>query len=184
MILWNLNHDRCLAIKHHTRKWVTFVHALENITRISRSTRRWHACNNTLFFFLQEFVSIPSPATQKESSSRPSEGKGISHTQEKALVGRQVLALLSFLKPFFHVTVEKYTKFLQRIIQAWYFFKSTAIIVTVAKETTGIRPDDAISAYNGRKLNFPWPMENLNFRPKCACSTDGLAPLIQMTMLY
>ncbi|XP_015778614.1 PREDICTED: uncharacterized protein LOC107356520 [Acropora digitifera] len=93
-----------------------------------------------------EFVAIPSPATQQGSSSRPSEDEEIRHTQEKASVGRQVLALLSFLEPFFRVTVEKYTKFLQRIIQAWYFFKSTAIIVSMAKETIGIRPDDAVSA--------------------------------------
>lgn len=51
------------------------------------------------------------------------------------------------------------------IIQAWYFFKSTAIIVSMAKRTTGIRPDAAISAYSGGKLNFPWPTENLNFAP-------------------
>ena len=49
---------------------------------------------------------------------------------------------------------------------AWYFFKSTAIIVSMAKETIGIRPDDAISAYNGGKFNFPWPTENLNFAPR------------------
>ena len=116
--------------------------------------------------FLQEFVSIPSPATQQESSSRPSEDEQIRHIQEKASVGRQVLALLSILEPFFLVTVEKYTKFLQRIIQAWYFFKSTAIIVSMAKETIGIRPVDAFSAYNGGKLNFPWPTENLNFAPR------------------
>lgn len=109
-------------------------------------------------------MAIPSPATQQESSSRPSEDIEIRHTQEKALVGRQVLALLSFLKPFFRVTVEKYAKFLQRIIQEWYFFKSTTIIVS--KETTGIRPDDTISAYNGGKLNFAWPTENLNFAPR------------------
>ena len=166
MILWNLNHDRCLVIKQHTRiKRVTFVRAWVNIARISRSTQRWHACNN-MSAFLQEFVAIPSSATQQESSSHPSEDEEIRHTQEKASVGGQVLALLSFLKPFFRVTVEKYTKFLQRIIRAWYFFKSTAIIVSVAKETIGIRPDDVISAYNGGKLNFPWPTENLNFAPR------------------
>ena len=109
-------------------------------------------------------MAIRSPATQQASSSRPSEDIEIRHTQEKALVGRQVLALLSFLKPFFRVTVEKYAKFLQRIIQEWYFFKSTTIIVS--KETTGIRPDDTISAYNGGKLNFAWPTENLNFAPR------------------
>ena len=95
-----------------------------------------------------------------------SEDEEIRHIQEKASVARQVLTLLSFLKPFFRVTVEKYTKFLQRIIQAWYLFKSTAIMVSMAKETTGIRPDDTISAYNGGKLNFPWPTENLNFAPR------------------
>ena len=178
MILWNLNHDRCLVTKQHTRKRVTFVHALVNITRISRSTRRWHACSNMFFFFLREFVAILSPATQQESSSRPSEDEEIRHTQEKASVSRHVLALLSFLKPLFGVTVDKYTKFLQRIIQAWYFFKSTAIIVSMAKETIGIRPDDAISAYNGGKLNFPWPTEIS--RLECACSTDDLAPLINL----
>ena len=119
----------------------------------------------TTCLFLQEFVAIPSPATQQESSSRPSEDEEIRHTLEKAWVGRQDLSLLSFLKPFFRVTVEKYTKFLQRIIQAWNFFKSNAIIV-YGKETTGIRPDDAISAYYGGKLNFPWPTENLNFAPR------------------
>ncbi|XP_044179049.1 uncharacterized protein LOC114950523 [Acropora millepora] len=113
-----------------------------------------------------EFVAIPSPATQQESSRRPSEDDEIRHTQEKASVGRQVLALLSFLEPFFRVTVEKYTKFLQTIIETWYFFKSTAIIASMAKETIGIQPDDAISAYNGGKLNFPWPTENLNFAPR------------------
>ena len=111
-------------------------------------------------------MAIPSPATQQESSSRPSEDEEIRHTQEKASVGRQVLALLSFLEPFFRVTVEKYTKFLHIIIEAWYFFKSTAIIISMAKETIGIQPDDAISAYNGGKLNFPWPTENLNFAPR------------------
>ena len=49
---------------------------------------------------------------------------------------------------------------------AWYFVTSTTIIVSMAKETIGIRPDDAISAYNGGKLNFPWPTENLNFAPR------------------
>jgi len=112
------------------------------------------------------FVAIPSPATQQQCSSRSSEDEEIRHTQEKASVGRQVLPLLSVLKPFFRVMVEKYRKFLQRIIQAWYLFKSTAIIVSTAKKTTGIRPDDAISAYNGGKLNFPWPTENLNFAPR------------------
>ena len=92
--------------------------------------------------------------------------KEIRHTQEKASVGRQVLALLSFLKPFFRVTVEKYTKFLQRIIQVWSFFKSTAIIVSMAKETIGIRPVDSISSYYGGELNFPWPTENLSFAPR------------------
>ena len=90
-----------------------------------------------------------------------SEDEEIRHIQEKASVGQQVLTLLSFLKPFIGVTVEKYTKFLQRIIPAWYLFKSTAIMVSMAKETTGIRPDDAISAYNGG--NFPWPTKNFNF---------------------
>ena len=110
-------------------------------------------------------MAIPSPATHQESSSRPSEDEEIRHAQEKASVGGQVLALLSSLKPFFCVTVEKYAKFLQRIMQAWYFFNSTAIIVLMAKETIGIRPDDAISVYNGGKLNFPWPTENLNLAP-------------------
>ena len=94
------------------------------------------------------------------------EGEEIWHAQEKVSVGRQVLALLSFLKPFLRVTVEKYIKFLQRIIQAWYFFKSTLIIFSMAKETIGIRPEDAMSAYNGGKLNFPWPTENVNFAPR------------------
>ena len=107
-------------------------------------------------------MAIPSSATQQESSSRPSEDEEIRHTQEKA----SVLALLSFLRPFFRVTFEKYTKFLRRIMQAWYFFKSIAIIVSMAKETIGIRPDDAISAYNGGKFNFPWATENLNFAPR------------------
>ena len=87
--------------------------------------------------FLLEFVEIPSPATQEECSSRLSEDEDIRHAGEST-VGRQVLTLLSFLKPFFRVAVEKYTKFLQRIIQAWYLFMSTAIIVSMAKETTGI----------------------------------------------
>jgi len=38
---------------------------LEYFTPISRSTRRWHACNKILLF-LQEFVAIPSPATEQE----------------------------------------------------------------------------------------------------------------------
>ena len=116
-----------------------------------------------MLLFLQEFLALPSPATQQESSSLPDEDEEIRHTQEKALVGRQLLTLTSSLKRFFRGTVEKYTKFLQRIIQAWYLFKSTVIILSMAKETTGIRPDHATSAYNGRKMNFPWPMENLNF---------------------
>ena len=29
------------------------------------------------------------------------------------------------------------------------------------KKTMGIRPDGSISAYNGGKLNFPWPTENV-----------------------
>ena len=87
------------------------------------------------------------------------------------------LALLSFLKPFFRVMVEKYTKFLQRIILAWYFFKLTAIIVSMAKETIGIQQDDAISAYNGGKLNFPWPTENLNFAPRMCMLNWRPSPL-------
>ena len=43
---------------------------------------------------------MPSPATQQESSSRPSEDEEIRHTQEKASVGRQVLALV-FLEAIF-----------------------------------------------------------------------------------
>ena len=31
---------------------------------------------------------------------------------------------------------------------------------------TGTRPDEAISAYNGGKLNLPWPTENLTFTPR------------------
>ena len=40
-------------------------------------------------------MAIPSPATQQESSSRPNEDEEIRHTQEKASVDRQVLALPS-----------------------------------------------------------------------------------------
>ena len=38
--------------------------------------------------------------------------------------------------------------------------------VTEVTCVTGIRPDEAISAYNGGKLNFPWPTENLTFAPR------------------
>ena len=117
MTLRNLNHDRCLVIKQHARKRVTFVHVLVN-TVLLKGVWLYQLDNGTLvticgrffgvffcflvfWFFLREFVAIPSPATQQESSSRPGEDEEIRHTQEKASVGRQVLALLSFLKPFF-----------------------------------------------------------------------------------
>ena len=76
----------------------------------------------------------PSNPTRKFQPPIASEDEEIRHTLEKASVGRQVLALPSFLEPFFRVTVEKYTKFLQRIIQAWNFFKANAIIVSMAKK--------------------------------------------------
>ena len=38
--------------------------------------------------------------------------------------------------------------------------------VTEVTRVTGIRPDEAIAAYNGGKLNFPWPTENLTFAPR------------------
>ena len=60
--------------------------------------------------FLQEFVAIPSPAIQQECSSRAIEDEEIRHTQEKASLGRQVLTLLSFLKPFFRVNCRKMYK--------------------------------------------------------------------------
>ena len=82
-------------------------------------------------------------------------------------IGRLTSPRTSVLKPFFRITVENLlTQILARIIQAWYYFKSRAIIVSMAKETTGFRRDDAISAYNGGKLNFPLPTENLNFPPR------------------
>ena len=65
----------------------------EYFTPISRSTQRWHACNK-MPFFLQEFAAVPSPATEQESSSRPSEDEEIRHAKEKASVGRQVLTLV------------------------------------------------------------------------------------------
>ena len=176
MTLWNLNHGRCLEIKQHTRKRATFVHAFVNIARISRSTERWHACNNMsffffvaffcfvlfCFFFLQEFVAIPSQsnATRK---FQPPQRRRRNKVYSGESIGRPTSPRTSFLKPFFGLTVEKYTKFLKRIIQTWYFFKSTTIIVSMAKETIGIRPDDSISAYNGGKINFPWPTENFKF---------------------
>ena len=83
--------------------------------------------------------------------------------------GRSTSAHTSvFLEAIFSRNGRKIYKILRRIIQAWYLLESTAIIIIVsmAKETTGIRPDDAISAYNGGKLNFPWPTENLNFAPR------------------
>ena len=79
-------------------------------------------------------MAIPSPATQQESSRDRNEDGELTHAQEIASVGLQVPGLLSFLKPFFRITVEKYTQFLQRIIQAWYYFKWTAIILSMARE--------------------------------------------------
>ena len=38
--------------------------------------------------------------------------------------------------------------------------------VTEVTCVTGIRPDEAISACNGGKLNFSWPTENLTFAPR------------------
>ena len=85
-------------------------------------------------------------------------------------IGRSTSAHTSvFLEAIFSSKGRKIYKILRRIIQAWYLLELTAIIiiiVSMAKETTGIRPDDAISAYNGVKLNFPWPTENLNFAPR------------------
>ena len=102
-------------------------------------------CRN---LFLQEFVAIPSPAIQQGCSNRLSKDEEIRHTQEKASVSRQVLTIfLCNGRKIYKISLKNNPS------------------VSMAKETR-IRPDDAISAYNGGKLNFPWPMENLNFLPR------------------
>ena len=108
-------------------------------------------------------MAIPSPATQQERRRR-------NKAYPRESIGRPTSARTSvFLEAICSRNGRKiYTKFRQRIIQAYYFFNSSAIIVSVAKGTTGIRPDDALSAYNGGNLNFPWPTENLNFRTQHA----------------
>ena len=48
-------------------------------------------------------------------------------------------------------------------------FWVTKIALNRVTEVTcviGIRQDEAISAYNGGKLNFPWHTENLTFAPR------------------
>ena len=105
--------------------------------------------------FLQEFVAIPSPATQKESSSRLSEDeRNKAYSVES--IGRPTSPRTSvFLEAIFSRNGRKINK-----------ISSKKIIVAMAKETIGFRPDDSISAYNGGKLNFPWSTENLNFAPR------------------
>ena len=46
------------------------------------------------------------------------------------------------------------------------------------KKTTRIQQNDALSAYNGGKFNFPWPTEHKISCPECACSSDDPVPLI------
>ena len=128
---------------------------------ISRSTRPWHACKNMSFFAGIYRNAKPSNPTRK---FQPPQRRRRNKTYSGESVGRPASPRTSvFLEAIFSRNGRKIYKISSKDNPSVVLFHIDYDYCLDAKETIGIRADDAISAYKGGKLNFPWPTENINF---------------------